>query len=103
MPDSVMLVNVCSDMLTHHRWMHESICKDGPESHMFFNSTACAHLVDQLPECLDSIQYAYQQQTSPSRVDAMNKCSYPLGGIWDDFPQRDPYDYRTKVGVVQWM
>ncbi|KAE9407803.1 alpha/beta-hydrolase [Gymnopus androsaceus JB14] len=74
MPESIMLVNICSDMLTHFRWIHHSLCNRDPGGTMFFNDTVCMDLADQLPECLDSIQYSYQQQTLVSKIDATQKC-----------------------------
>ncbi|KIK62391.1 hypothetical protein GYMLUDRAFT_41820 [Collybiopsis luxurians FD-317 M1] len=96
MPESVMLVNICSDPATHYRWMHQSLCNRGPEGNMFFNETYCVYLAEQLPECLDSIDYAYQQQNLDSKVDATHKCAYMVGELWEKFPERDPYDHRTK-------
>ncbi|KAE9401459.1 alpha/beta-hydrolase [Gymnopus androsaceus JB14] len=54
-------------------------------------------LADRLPECLDSMQYSYQQQTLASKTDAMRKCVYMIDEVWESrFSDHDPYDYRTK-------
>lgn len=87
-------------IIPSRRWIHQSLCNRGPEGNMFFNATACMDLADRLPECLDSIQYSYQQRTLTSRTDAMQKCVYMVGHLWDQFPEHDPYDHRTKVSTV---
>lgn len=80
--------------------MHQSLCNRGPEGNKFFNDTICMDLADRLPECLDSMQYSYQQQTLASKTDAMRKCVYMIDEFWESrFSDHDPYDYRTKVNT----
>ncbi|KAE9401529.1 alpha/beta-hydrolase [Gymnopus androsaceus JB14] len=92
--ESIMLVNICQYLLIDGYITHFAIVS--LKGLCFSMTLLVMDLADRLPECLDSIQYSYQQQTLASKTDAMLKCAYMVGDFWDQFPEHDPYDYRTK-------
>ncbi|KIJ29216.1 hypothetical protein M422DRAFT_37026 [Sphaerobolus stellatus SS14] len=68
--ESMMLSNPLSDPISHFRWLLHYRCV----LHEIYNSTTCQELYAALPECLQSIQLAFEIPNVENRVVATDKC-----------------------------
>ena len=107
-----MLVNTWSDIFTHFRWEYILICLlsklskyrrwisqsncHSAEANPFWNSTGCDIVQKALPSCMDALQYALENSTEHSRLEAFTNCFDAIDQAWEG-TDRDPYDYRRKV------
>lgn len=74
--ESLMISNPLSDWLSHNRWALHQRCYNTD----LYNATTCAELYGYLPQCLESIQFAFENPSAANRISSLETCSILFTG-----------------------
>ncbi|KAF8518925.1 alpha/beta-hydrolase [Hysterangium stoloniferum] len=84
--ESLVLSNPLTNPRTHFRWWLHQACYNTN----IYNTTTCSEFYAKLPDCLDKIDMAFENFTTPNRVAAWEACFILRTGDTHGVPLENP-------------